>query len=176
MVLTFDEFLDTVAVYPHDRFRFIVRELEPEDFDDFCKWVRTVGSLTLAIDEIDLWTKPNYTPPELERLVRYGRHHAVDLLVVARRPVDVPRLVTSQADVLFTYRQTEPADLKWLVDLTGQPRIRELVPALPDFAVAVWNARDRETIRVAGIDLTSHGPELQYKSQGERPQEPPGDV
>jgi len=167
MVLSFDEFLITIERYGPKRFRFIIRDLDPDDFDDLCLWVRNVGGCVFAIDELDLYMYQNNTaPPALEGLIRHGRHADVSLVAVGRRPADVPRLMTSQVDLLYTYRQVEPTDLKWLRHITGRKNVEELVASLPDYHVAVWRATDREHLRVARILLTDGTAELQYTDSG----------
>ena len=86
--------------------------------------------------------------------------------------------MTSQADVLYTYRQVEPTDLRWLRHITGQRDIDRIVGGLPDFHVAIWRADDREQLRTARIVLTDGTAELQYTDSGtpEGPDDGPRDV
>lgn len=67
--------------------------------------VLDIGSVCLCIDEIDFFYK-NMLDKELElyKLVNYGRHKQIDLIVMARRLQDTPKVIVSQTDVFYIGR------------------------------------------------------------------------
>lgn len=56
----------------------------------------------IMIDEIDFYYK-NLLNKELElyKIINYGRHKEIDLIVLARRLQDTPKAIVSQADVFY---------------------------------------------------------------------------
>lgn len=73
-------------------------------------------SLALFIDEIDYWYEDSRATPgqALRNLVRYGRHDAQRLVVVARRPAAVHRSITSQSVLWIFPGITEPRDVEYI--------------------------------------------------------------
>lgn len=57
--------------------------------------------------------------PAISELIHRGRHSRVSVLFGTRRPRDVSRLMTSQADVITCFRQQEPADVEYLASVIG---------------------------------------------------------
>lgn len=66
----------------------------------------------LIVDEIDRAQDPGQPPPYwISGIARWGRHRLVDLVVAARRPVEIHPTLRAQADVLVTFFQSDPLDL-----------------------------------------------------------------
>lgn len=57
--------------------------------------------------------------PAIAELIHRGRHSRVSMVWGTRRPRDVNRLVTSQADVITAFRQQEPRDVEYLTSVIG---------------------------------------------------------
>lgn len=68
----------------------------------------------LVIEETSLYVAPTTLPDEIAQLIRYGRHRQLDLVFVSRRSAELHRDLTANADVLVTFRTTEPRDLQYL--------------------------------------------------------------
>lgn len=68
----------------------------------------------VVLDELGLYSGPTQPMPELERLYRFGRHLEVRLVAVARRPTELPRIVTALTDCWAIFKTTEPRDLAFL--------------------------------------------------------------
>lgn len=60
------------------------------------------NGVCIMIDEIDFYYK-NLLNKELElyKIINYGRHKEIDLIVLARRLQDTPKAIVSQADVFY---------------------------------------------------------------------------
>ena len=98
-------------------------------FPVFCRLAIATGNLTVAIEELDVHCSSSFTPPELERLIKYGRHRNVSLACVARRPAEISRLYTSQTNRYIVFRQIEKNDIMhWqkTLGLKDPERLREL--------------------------------------------------
>lgn len=95
-----------------------------------------VGSLCLVAEEISWAISPAKMPPEIEILIRYGRHRDVELLGISRRPAEVNRDLTANANELYIFRTHEPRDLKYFRDVIGS--VADTLPNLPPFTPHVW--------------------------------------
>jgi Helicase HerA, central domain len=96
------------------RFRLALRVLEPDDLLDVLTMAWECSDSLLVLEETSMVCSPVWLPPELARLVRYGRHRSISQLYIARRPAEIPRDLTAQSDVIISFQQTEPRDLAYL--------------------------------------------------------------
>lgn len=103
-----------------------------EDFKVVCSVPFGFKDMTLVLDEVDqlAGSVSPPPPPELLKLVRFGRHFGSSIVAIARRPADVSRALTSQARRFVCFRQTEPSDLKFLRSVCG-PQAKK-IPELRD--------------------------------------------
>ena len=99
-------------------------------FPIFCRLAGAVGNLTVAIEELDVHCNAHFIPPEFERLIKYGRHQKISLVAVARRPAEISRLYTSQANRYVIFRQIEENDISHWRKMFGDValRLKELEP------------------------------------------------
>lgn len=89
-------------------------------FDPTCQLVGAIGDITFIIEEVDFYSSTFFTPEPLQFLVRYGRHRNVSLIVTARRPAEVPRLITSQSTAIHCFKIIEPRDILYLSEFFGE--------------------------------------------------------
>ena len=75
------------------------------ELEELISSVLDLGNVCLCIDEIDFFYK-NILDKDLElyKLVNYGRHKQIDLIVMARRLQDTPKVIVSQTDVFYIGR------------------------------------------------------------------------
>lgn len=106
------------------------------DFDRACRAAYACRRLTFAVDEVDLFTSPSYIPRPFDRLVSLGRHRELSVWVATRRPKEVHPLIRSQANMVVSFAQTEPADLEWSRQVMGSGADR--LPALRLYERVVW--------------------------------------
>jgi hypothetical protein len=94
-----------------------VVRVTPETAADLAEITRDVEiradarPVVLLIDEVSYWSKPNWTAPGLDRLIRYGRHVGVHLVACGRRAAEVSRELTAQLTVTYLFTVREPRDL-----------------------------------------------------------------
>lgn len=76
-----------------------------EDIEELISSVLEMGNICLCIDEIDFFYK-NVLDKDLElyKLINYGRHKEIDLVVMSRRLQDTPKVLVSQTDVFYIGR------------------------------------------------------------------------
>ena len=98
-----------------ERFRCICRFRTEEDQEALFDFIWTVGRCTLLAEECD-WYAPSDKGASAAflNLVKYGRHQEIDIIAVSRRPAEISKMLTSQADELVSFRQTEERDLDYL--------------------------------------------------------------
>ena len=94
-----------------------VLRLDDGDFSRLAEVVYRVGNVLFCIEEVDLYATPHEIDHWLSRLVRHGRHRAVELLVVSRRPAEISRHLTANADEIFVGQFHEPRDLLFFREL-----------------------------------------------------------
>jgi hypothetical protein len=102
-----------------------------EEFRLVCKVPFAFPGMTIILDELDQFAGPMFPPEEFTRLVHFGRHADAAVVGVARRPADLARAFTSQAQRFVVFRQTEPKDITYLRSILGPQveKVKEL-PAL----------------------------------------------
>ena len=84
---------------------------------------------TVILDEVDMLCTAGQAHPALHRLIHYGRHQRVNLVATARRPQDMYRGLTSQADTIVAFRADELLDLEYLKSKRLDPaEIEALAP------------------------------------------------
>ena len=75
---------------------------------------------TLVVEEISKFCNPHYISEHLQKIFRYGRHKKINVVGVTQRPHDLNKIVSSQADYWIIFQQTEPRDILYIEQLTGQ--------------------------------------------------------
>lgn len=69
----------------------------------------------IVIDEVDQFCSPQKPLPDcLDSWVQLGRHDDISIIAASRRPAEVHRTVTSQADYLILFRLTENRDREYI--------------------------------------------------------------
>jgi hypothetical protein len=70
----------------------------------------------------------------------------MNVIAASRRAADVPRLITSQADVIYTFNQSEPRDISYLAEFAGKDFAEE-TRTLPRFHALVYRSFDQTISR-----------------------------
>jgi len=148
------DFLD----YAESLERFRVGLSEPGHEAHFCALALVVGhrlqqeprarQLVTLLEEADLLARPGQEPPVLADLVARGRHEGIELVAVSRRPAEVSRLITSQAEHFYVFRTQEPRDVAYLRSYIGETAAAA-VQQLPKFHYVSWSG-GRWSERVLG--------------------------
>jgi len=126
------------------RYRYALRGL-PDECLDYLRVAFELPGVLVVLEEAPYYCSPAKLPAEVARLVLQGRHRSIDQVYVTQRPSLVHRNVTAQSDILVSFAQHEPRDLKYLEQVAGA-EFAERVQGLRDFQVAVHftgNARAR---------------------------------
>lgn len=128
-----------------DRFRVGLAEAGHEE--DFCALALVIGRrlqqeqpprpLLVLLEEADLIARPGQESPVFQDLVARGRHEGIELVCVSRRPAEVSRLITSQAEFFYCFRTQEPRDVTYLRGYIGEAAAAA-VQQLPPFRYVAW--------------------------------------
>lgn len=103
--------------------------------------VAKMVKVTLIVEETSKYVSHSYLPEEIEQLVRYGRHQAVNQVYLARRPSEIHRDLTAQSDSITTFVQHEPRDIRYLESFMGQEAYR--APSLAQYQALVYGDEDK---------------------------------
>lgn len=132
-----DDALDRIEkIDDHDRFAYAFRTMRSEDDLDLIGVAYEVPNQLLVIEEASRYCSATQLPDEIGQLVRYGRHREIDMIFIARRPSELHRDVTANADVVVTFQQHEPRDVLYLRSIFGERA--ERAKLLPRFKVMVF--------------------------------------
>jgi len=74
----------------------------------------------LVVEEASAYCSPSQLPPEIARIVKFGRHQRISQVYVAQRPSMLHRHVTSQSDLIVSFHQHEPIDVRYLSAIAGE--------------------------------------------------------
>jgi hypothetical protein len=78
------------------------------------RFMETRRPSVLVLDETQLFMRGSWVPPIVERIGSTARHYLVDVFFATRRPAEMPRIATSQANQLYSFAVTEKRDLQYL--------------------------------------------------------------
>lgn len=115
------------------------------DFEEVCQLIYTCGHLLFVVEEAPLVCRASYMPPTFGKMVRTGRHRAIDILWTAQRAGEVARTLTSSTDIWIFYSQTEPRDLDAIAERCGRD-IAEKVAGLGLHDSFCWDAVARSEL------------------------------
>jgi hypothetical protein len=125
-------------VYRENNFRLVFQPVSPLDyFDNICDIVFTMGNVAFFVEEIGLFVSPLSMPFNLANIIQRGRHKNVEFFGINQRPFGIPRLLTSQAKEIISFRQREPRDIDYFREFIGEEA--EKILTLPKYHYLKWN-------------------------------------
>lgn len=98
-------------------------------------WVNT-GRFTAFVDELGRFAR--YAADQLADLATQSRHYKIPLVLASQRMVHIPADARSQVTEMRCFRQTHPADLKAIYELTGSEDFAARVPRLRKHEKLKW--------------------------------------
>jgi len=121
-----------------------------EDLPVFADTVFDRGDLVVVLEELPMYSQPQYLPPQLDRIIRLGRHRAVSVIWTAQRAAEVPRRVTAATDAFVLFRQTEPRDLDAIAERCGKA-VSDQVASLARHEYLVWDVLAEQQTTLAAV-------------------------
>lgn len=129
--------------------RVVVSSLETEAYLSLLRVAWELERAVIVVEEAHAYGSPWRPSPEVSRLVRLGRHRGLSSVFVSQRPHDVPRIVTSQADVIVALQQHEEADVRFLKSIFGKKA--ELLRELPKYEAIVFGDAEKIPTEVLAV-------------------------
>lgn len=144
--LVIDNFPELVhalrAADPNTPFRICwrgVMEHGPDAFDLGARAALAAENCTVLFDDVDVACGPGRATEWVYKIANAGRHKGVSCLFTARRPAQVNRSFTANADRLCIFRTHEPNDIDYLRQFaTGLDP--EKIKTLPDHHAMDWRS------------------------------------
>lgn len=91
---------------------------------------KRTSPLTIVIDEITLLTKDNKASEILSQIVDFSRNYNTNILYTAKRTAIIPKMIVSQTDIFYIFRNTLKNDLEILKKISYE--LYYLAPRLKD--------------------------------------------
>jgi hypothetical protein len=117
------------------------------DVSEISKAIWEVGNVTYSVEELPMFSQPQWQPPKLNRLFRMGRHHAINLVYTGQRAAELPRRATGATDVFIFFHTSEPADLDRIQERCGS-ECADLVRNLGEHEFVVFDVRRKSLIEI----------------------------
>lgn len=126
----------------------------PYDTDVLTAAAYMIGDCWLCLEEIStLYNIGARIHGPLQEAVLLGRQRSLSILAISQRASYIPITLRSQASRIISFRQQEPADLKWLADFLGKDNAEKL-PALPDLHCIDWHKGNLTQYSIPHLETT----------------------
>ena len=112
------------------------------DANEIASAVWEAGNQTIVFEELPMYSAANWAPVKITKLLRLGRHHAVNIVYTGQRAAELPRRATGATDVFVLFQTSEPADLERIEERAGY-ETAELVRSLGEHEFVVFDAKGR---------------------------------
>ena len=109
---SFQDLADYFTEKNPSKFNFICRFENDLDMEYLFLFIFEIGNLLLVVEEAEIYIAPQVKQSSFLRLVRYGRHRGISILGIARRSTELSTSFRSQTDKIYSFKQTDPLDLK----------------------------------------------------------------
>lgn len=135
---TFDEFKKfLLANYRKAAMRAVYQPVTPEtDFETVCELVYDLGNITYVVEEIGFFIGSMSLGFNLANIIQRGRHRNINFVGINQRPFGIPRILTSQAKEIVSFRQREPRDIEYFREFIGDEADKILT--LPKYHHLRW--------------------------------------
>lgn len=151
---TVDELLASPEVLEKPRFKISVRPSTEDDkdtaydLDRVVNLARDIGEMVVVLDEVGDYAL--YGQRTLNKLFRNGRHDGIVTVLVSQVATDIPRTCRRIATRIYSFLQTDPADLDALREKCGEEFVAKIL--------AMKDRIEREQLK----DLTGMEPAAWY--------------
>ena len=105
-----------------DAFRIVYRPLADNQeqeiaFVDWCAYLaENLCDITFAVDEVDNYTNPYYMSNGLRRIIHYGRHYNIAVVMASRQANRIRNDITAQADIILSFQQQGRQAISYMAD------------------------------------------------------------
>jgi len=118
--LIFTSYLDVAEYYKEERpekFIFVCRFEKDIDYNYLFKLALIIEDLLLVVEEAEIYISPGSRSSAFLDCVRYGRHHGISLLGIARRATELSIDFKAMCDSIISFKQNFPRDIKTMQEM-----------------------------------------------------------
>lgn len=98
------------------------------EFNRLCLFLNHVPDFIFCVDEVNLYTDCSSVPEHFGYMITQGRRHFIDVLAAVRRKQETNNLLTSQANIVVSFKQYLPDDVRFMASRMGE--LAEKIPNL----------------------------------------------
>lgn len=129
-----------------ERFRISLRMAEDEEALQLFEMAWEMPNTLLVVEEGSRFCSPSKLPREVAKVIRFGRHRNISQLWITRRPAELHRDITANADLIVAFRCHEGRDIEYMTKILGDKA--EQLRHLPKFKVMVHGDLKRAPLAV----------------------------
>lgn len=123
-----ESLIDFYKINKPDNFTFVCRFSESVDIENLFLFCELIENLLIVVEECELYVSPYVKSSNFLKLVRYGRHHDISILGIARRASELSSDFKAMVSRIISFKQTLPRDIKIMAELG-----LENVDTLPEY-------------------------------------------
>lgn len=116
---------------------------EPENLNEFFRWIFLRENTILWVDELMGFTSAHFCPKELARLLQQGRSKNIGVWSCSQRPSSIPQIITANCSYFFVFYLNLLQDRKRMVDITG---CREMMEPVDGHKFWFYKVGDRKPV------------------------------
>jgi DNA helicase HerA-like ATPase len=103
--------------YDKEQLKVIITLDSHDEYEFALQLCNVLTNITVVIEEISNFSNAYGNNPELEKIIRFGRHRSLSIIGVTHRFSDLSLLLRNNLDNLIIFNLTAPNDIKYLSEL-----------------------------------------------------------
>lgn len=128
IVSNFQDFTDKLINYRQNQLKEfeLIYQFDPEndlsadEFNEILRVLYHFSNIQIVIEEIQLYSTPQFLPKWLKHCLLIGRHRNLSLLFTSQRPGQINKTIISQCAHIFCGQIFEGNDLKYVSNFLNQ--------------------------------------------------------
>ena len=134
-----------VSAFDKREFRISAQGLDPGDSMRLLSLAWEIRDFVLVVEEAGLLCSPFEFPEAISQVVLRGRHRGISQIYTAQRASTIHRNITSQSDLIVTFRQHEPRDISYLKNFIPDA---ETLKDLDDYQIRAYGDLKKAPVAV----------------------------
>jgi len=123
----YDELYSYIDGFREMDFNAVFRPQNDPDVEKFWEMASVINNYTVIVEETENWCGTHQINPYFKKIVSYGRKKCRSMIWISQCPFEIHRHLTRQSNLLISFLQTEPNDLKYLSNFTFDRDIGTLI-------------------------------------------------
>jgi len=108
----FDDFKEYVKNNYDSEIKAIIQFDNLDDYQYSLELCYTIGSIIIVLEEVHQYSNSFSTVPELEKIIRFGRHHQISVIAITQRFTDLSVLIRQNLDLIVFFRCSTANDVR----------------------------------------------------------------